>query len=76
KAPGQKGVGAGLVFIDPSETEYTYAIWITFLSTNNEAEYETAGWIENSTKDESTGVRRKSRFKAGSMSDEWQIRSK
>ncbi|GJV88766.1 reverse transcriptase domain-containing protein [Tanacetum coccineum] len=33
----QKGVGAGLVLIDPSGTEYTYAIRLTFPSTNNEA---------------------------------------
>ncbi|GJW48260.1 reverse transcriptase domain-containing protein [Tanacetum coccineum] len=36
----EKGVGAGLVLIDPSGTEYTYAIRLTFPSTNNEAEYE------------------------------------
>nr|GEW43080.1 hypothetical protein [Tanacetum cinerariifolium] len=30
----------GLVLIDPSGTEYTYAIRLTFTSTNNEAEYE------------------------------------
>ncbi|GJX58690.1 reverse transcriptase domain-containing protein [Tanacetum coccineum] len=35
-----KGVGAGLVLIDPSGTEYTYAIRLTFPSTNNKAEYE------------------------------------
>ncbi|GKC33970.1 reverse transcriptase domain-containing protein [Tanacetum coccineum] len=35
-----KGVGAGLVLIDPHGTEYTYAIRLTFPSTNNEAEYE------------------------------------
>ncbi|GJW93056.1 reverse transcriptase domain-containing protein [Tanacetum coccineum] len=39
-ALSQKGVGAGLFLIDPSGTEYTYAIRLTFLSTNNEAEYE------------------------------------
>nr|GEV17989.1 hypothetical protein [Tanacetum cinerariifolium] len=32
--------GAGLVLIDPSGIEYTYAIRLTFTSTNNEAEYE------------------------------------
>ncbi|GKD92990.1 reverse transcriptase domain-containing protein [Tanacetum coccineum] len=36
----QKGVGAGLVLIDPSGMEYTYAVRLTFPSTNNEAEYE------------------------------------
>nr|GEV37736.1 hypothetical protein [Tanacetum cinerariifolium] len=39
-ASSLKGVGAGLVLIDPSDTEYTYAIYLTFPSTNNEAEYE------------------------------------
>ncbi|GKE74046.1 reverse transcriptase domain-containing protein, partial [Tanacetum coccineum] len=33
--------GSGLVLIDPSGMEYTYAIRLTFSSTNNEAEYET-----------------------------------
>nr|GEW13436.1 hypothetical protein [Tanacetum cinerariifolium] len=37
-ASSQKGVRAGLVLIDPSGTEYTYAIRLP--STNNEAEYE------------------------------------
>nr|GEV44590.1 putative ribonuclease H-like domain-containing protein [Tanacetum cinerariifolium] len=36
-----KGVGAGLVLINPAGTEYTYAIRLTFPSTNNEAEYDT-----------------------------------
>ncbi|GKA92717.1 reverse transcriptase domain-containing protein [Tanacetum coccineum] len=35
-----KGSGAGLVFIRPRGIEYTYAICLTFPSTNNEAEYE------------------------------------
>ncbi|GJZ16259.1 reverse transcriptase domain-containing protein [Tanacetum coccineum] len=35
-----EGVGAGLVLIDPSGTEYTNVIRLTFSSTNNEAEYE------------------------------------
>ncbi|GJX68463.1 reverse transcriptase domain-containing protein [Tanacetum coccineum] len=39
-ASSLKGVGAGLVLIDPSGTEYTYAIRLTFSSTNNEVEYE------------------------------------
>ncbi|GJV02516.1 reverse transcriptase domain-containing protein [Tanacetum coccineum] len=39
-ASSLKGVGAGLVLIDPSGTEYTYAIRLTFTSTNNKAEYE------------------------------------
>ncbi|GJR47971.1 reverse transcriptase domain-containing protein [Tanacetum coccineum] len=39
-ASSVKGVGAGLVLIDPSGTEYTYAIRLTFPSFNNEAEYE------------------------------------
>nr|GEV82624.1 hypothetical protein [Tanacetum cinerariifolium] len=37
-ASSQKGVRAGLILIDPSGTEYTYAIRLP--STNNEAEYE------------------------------------
>ncbi|GJW08356.1 reverse transcriptase domain-containing protein, partial [Tanacetum coccineum] len=39
-ASSLKGVAAGLVLIDPAGTEYTYAIWLTFPITNNEAEYE------------------------------------
>ncbi|GJS31336.1 reverse transcriptase domain-containing protein [Tanacetum coccineum] len=35
-----KGVGASLILIDPTGTRYTYAIWLNFPSTNNEAEYE------------------------------------
>ncbi|GJX54058.1 reverse transcriptase domain-containing protein, partial [Tanacetum coccineum] len=39
-ASSLKGVGAGLVLINPSGMEYTYVIRLTFPSTNNEAEYE------------------------------------
>ncbi|GKC40380.1 retrovirus-related pol polyprotein from transposon TNT 1-94 [Tanacetum coccineum] len=39
-ASSLKGAGADLVLIDPSGTEYTYVIRLTFTSTNNEAEYE------------------------------------
>nr|GEW57257.1 reverse transcriptase domain-containing protein [Tanacetum cinerariifolium] len=39
-ASSLKGVRVGLVLIDPFSTEYTYAIWLTFPSTHNEAEYE------------------------------------
>ncbi|GKD79309.1 hypothetical protein Tco_1341930, partial [Tanacetum coccineum] len=35
-----KGPVAGLVLIGPSGIEYTYALRLTFPSTNNEAEYE------------------------------------
>nr|GEX11482.1 reverse transcriptase domain-containing protein [Tanacetum cinerariifolium] len=35
-----KGAGAGLVLIDLTGTEYTYAIRLNFASTNDEAEYE------------------------------------
>ncbi|GJV66891.1 reverse transcriptase domain-containing protein [Tanacetum coccineum] len=35
-----EGSGAGLVLIGPSGLEYTYALRLTFVSTNNEAEYE------------------------------------
>nr|GEU51034.1 putative ribonuclease H-like domain-containing protein [Tanacetum cinerariifolium] len=40
-ASSLKGVGAGLVLIDPAGVEYTYAIRrLNFPNTNNEAEYE------------------------------------
>ncbi|GJR21899.1 reverse transcriptase domain-containing protein [Tanacetum coccineum] len=39
-ASSLKGAGAGLMLIDPTGTEYTYAIRLNFTSTNNEAEYE------------------------------------
>ncbi|GJV41883.1 reverse transcriptase domain-containing protein [Tanacetum coccineum] len=39
-ASSLKGVGAGLILIDPTGIEYTYAIRLNFPSTNNEAEYE------------------------------------
>ncbi|GKB92089.1 reverse transcriptase domain-containing protein [Tanacetum coccineum] len=35
-----KGSGAGLVLIRPSGVEYTYALSLNFISSNNEAEYE------------------------------------
>ncbi|GKA13926.1 reverse transcriptase domain-containing protein [Tanacetum coccineum] len=35
-----KGSGAGLVLINPSGVEFTYALQLNFTSTNNEAEYE------------------------------------
>ncbi|GJW03503.1 reverse transcriptase domain-containing protein [Tanacetum coccineum] len=40
RASSLKGVGAGLVLIDPTGTEYTYAIWLNFPRTNNEAGYD------------------------------------
>ncbi|GKB73558.1 reverse transcriptase domain-containing protein [Tanacetum coccineum] len=39
-ASSPKGSGASLVLIGPSGVEYTYALRLTFPSTNNEAEYE------------------------------------
>ncbi|GJU22058.1 reverse transcriptase domain-containing protein [Tanacetum coccineum] len=39
-ASRSKGSGAGLVLISPTKTEYTYALRLTFDSTNNQAEYE------------------------------------
>ncbi|GKB32511.1 reverse transcriptase domain-containing protein [Tanacetum coccineum] len=39
-ASSLKGSGAGLVLIGPGGIEYTYALCLTFPSTNNEAEYE------------------------------------
>nr|GEW82750.1 reverse transcriptase domain-containing protein [Tanacetum cinerariifolium] len=38
-ASSLKGAGAGLVLIDPTGTEYTYAIRLNFTRTNNEAEF-------------------------------------
>ncbi|GKD78499.1 reverse transcriptase domain-containing protein [Tanacetum coccineum] len=35
-----KGAEVELVLIDPAGTEYTYAIWLNFTSTNHEAEYK------------------------------------
>nr|GEX53770.1 reverse transcriptase domain-containing protein [Tanacetum cinerariifolium] len=40
EASSPKGSGAGLVLIGPRGIEYTYALRLTFPSTNNEAEYE------------------------------------
>ncbi|GJW18415.1 putative nucleotidyltransferase, ribonuclease H [Tanacetum coccineum] len=39
-ASNSKGSGAGLVLISPTKMEYTYALRLTFDSTNNQAEYE------------------------------------
>ncbi|GJZ10737.1 reverse transcriptase domain-containing protein [Tanacetum coccineum] len=39
-ASSPKGSGAGLVLIGPSGIEHTYALRLTFPSTNNKAEYE------------------------------------
>ncbi|GKE28823.1 reverse transcriptase domain-containing protein, partial [Tanacetum coccineum] len=39
-ASSLKGVGVGLVLIDPIGIEYTYTIRLNFPSTNNEAKYE------------------------------------
>ncbi|GJU51299.1 reverse transcriptase domain-containing protein [Tanacetum coccineum] len=39
-ASSSKGSGAGLILTGPSGVEYTYALQLTFASTNNEAEYE------------------------------------
>ncbi|GJX53729.1 reverse transcriptase domain-containing protein [Tanacetum coccineum] len=39
-ASSLKGVGVGLVLIDPAGTEYTYAIRLNFASTYNETEYK------------------------------------
>nr|GEY03685.1 reverse transcriptase domain-containing protein [Tanacetum cinerariifolium] len=39
-ASSLKGAGVGLVLIDPTRTEYTYAIWLNFTRTNNEVEYK------------------------------------
>jgi len=34
-----EGSGAGLIIVDPLGTEYTYALRLEFLCTNNEAKY-------------------------------------
>ncbi|GJV75189.1 reverse transcriptase domain-containing protein [Tanacetum coccineum] len=39
-ASNNKGSGAGLVLISPNGVEFTYALRLNFMSTNNEAEYE------------------------------------
>ncbi|GKA58876.1 reverse transcriptase domain-containing protein [Tanacetum coccineum] len=39
-ASSAKGFGAGLVLINLTKTEYTYALRLNFESTNNQAEYE------------------------------------
>nr|GEZ46302.1 ribonuclease H-like domain-containing protein [Tanacetum cinerariifolium] len=39
-ASDSKGFGDGLVLISPSSVEFTYALRLSFTSTNNEAEYE------------------------------------
>ena len=39
-ASSSEGSGAGLVLVDPSGIELTYALRLNFPSTNNEAEYE------------------------------------
>ncbi|GJT60139.1 reverse transcriptase domain-containing protein [Tanacetum coccineum] len=39
-ASSSKGSGAGLVLISPTKTEYTYALRLTFESTNNQVKYE------------------------------------
>ncbi|GJW08704.1 reverse transcriptase domain-containing protein [Tanacetum coccineum] len=40
EASNSKGYGAGLVLINPSGVEFTYALRLNFASTNNEEEYE------------------------------------
>ncbi|XP_035830165.1 uncharacterized protein LOC110945054 [Helianthus annuus] len=39
-ASNEDGAGAGLRLVSPDKHEFTYAIWLDFKSTNNEAEYE------------------------------------
>ncbi|GKG21427.1 reverse transcriptase domain-containing protein, partial [Tanacetum coccineum] len=39
-AASSKGSRAGLILTGPSGVEYAYALWLTFASTNNEAEHE------------------------------------
>nr|GEV45280.1 reverse transcriptase domain-containing protein [Tanacetum cinerariifolium] len=39
-ASNPKGSGAGLVLISPTRRGYTYALWLNFSGTNNQAEYE------------------------------------
>ncbi|XP_021994240.1 uncharacterized protein LOC110890901 [Helianthus annuus] len=39
-ASNEDDAGAGLRLVSPDKHEFTYAIWLDFKSTNNEAEYE------------------------------------
>ncbi|GKE69906.1 reverse transcriptase domain-containing protein [Tanacetum coccineum] len=34
------GCGAGVILTDPEGTEFTYALWLQFKATDNQAEYE------------------------------------
>ncbi|GKF33354.1 reverse transcriptase domain-containing protein, partial [Tanacetum coccineum] len=64
-----KGAGAGLILIDLAGTEYTYAIRLNFVSTNNKAEYEAllAGLrIANKIKVRALKVKVDSKFMASS----------
>ncbi|GJY25838.1 reverse transcriptase domain-containing protein [Tanacetum coccineum] len=74
EASSLKGVGAGLVLINPSGIEYTYAIRLTFASTNNEVEYESllAGlWIAHKIKVQALKVKVDSKLVACQMNDEF-----
>nr|GEV24595.1 reverse transcriptase domain-containing protein [Tanacetum cinerariifolium] len=69
-----KGAGAGLVLIDPTGTEYTYAIRLNFASTNNEAEYEAllAGlWIAEKIKVRALKVKVDSKLVACQLNGEF-----
>ncbi|GJT94154.1 reverse transcriptase domain-containing protein [Tanacetum coccineum] len=74
-----KGVEAGLILIDPSGTEYTYGIRLTFPSTNSEAEYEAllAGlWITRKMKVQALKVKVDSKLVACQMNAEFVESSK
>ncbi|XP_071704921.1 uncharacterized protein [Rutidosis leptorrhynchoides] len=40
-ASSEEGAGIGLLLVSPNGKEITYAIWLNFATSNNEAEYET-----------------------------------
>ncbi|GJS87316.1 reverse transcriptase domain-containing protein [Tanacetum coccineum] len=69
-----EGVGAGLVLIDPTGIEYTYAIRLNFTSTNNEAEYEallTGLWIAGKMKVQALKVKVDSKLVACQFNGEF-----
>ncbi|GKB49611.1 reverse transcriptase domain-containing protein [Tanacetum coccineum] len=74
RASSLKGAGVGLVLIDPTGVEYTYAIRLNFASTNNKAEYEVllAGlWIVEKIKVQELKVKVDSKLVACQMNGEF-----
>nr|GEX35776.1 reverse transcriptase domain-containing protein [Tanacetum cinerariifolium] len=60
-ASSLKGAGVGLVLIDPTRTEYTYAIRLNFTRTNNEVEYKVL----------LAGLRIARKMKVSALKDNW-----